>query len=493
MKLKKKKAFSLAEALIFLLIACLAILATMPLITVKHLNIPSRAPHGKWACKLINGEMYSATAANVNAKLPDYDKWKKGCVFPVLPANVSYIIVQAIGGGASGGYGGLNIYMDSNVKELFPSGKDNSEFLIENTGKYDVFFAGDVGVKGRLFPSSLDVILNGFKKQSCFFETVDGGSKIPYVSFSQDFKRGDKLILKLSGEDLVNKMNNNAEHLCNSTQPVMASWINSAGEKFTEPYYFQVVNHEPGNNGKTRKLVLQKEEGLQEDIVEIKGTGGGYYASSSDACSIDCSKRYVGLNDRTTWELDDYVKPLTSFSLSKGFSSTSVSKIISQGYSISYYGGCGGSSGQVNTIVMEKPSKPDITIKIGKGGVDSGDGEDTVFDYIVAGGGRGCASAVLNTSINGTDGQNAGTVAVGDSIAGKGGIGKLKKPLPSTEERNGKNAEGLGAGGGGGSFSFNINKPVEDFMNNSSIYQLEDYKVLGRPGNGSSGGVIVSW
>ena len=87
-----EEGFPLSEALIFLLITCLVMIATMPLITIRHIKLPERAPHGKWACKLINGQMYSATAANVNAKLPPDEKWKKGCTFPELPSSVSYVI-----------------------------------------------------------------------------------------------------------------------------------------------------------------------------------------------------------------------------------------------------------------------------------------------------------------------------------------------------------------------------------------------------------------
>lgn len=49
------------------------------------------------------------------------------------------------------------------------------------------------------------------------------------------------------------------------------------------------------------------------------------------------------------------------------------------------------------------------------------------------------------------------------------------------------------SGGGGGGIALKINKPIEEYLNNSLIYQLENYKELGAVGNGASGGVIVSW
>ena len=63
----------------------------------------------------------------------------------------------------------------------------------------------------------------------------------------------------------------------------------------------------------------------------------------------------------------------------------------------------------------------------------------------------------------------------------------------SYTQMKGKDATGLGSGGGGGGIALKINKPIEEYLNNSLIYQLENYKELGAVGNGASGGVIVSW
>lgn len=492
MSFNKKKAFSLTEALIMLLIASLTIVATMPLITIKHMRLPDKAPHGKWACKLINGEMYSATAANVNAKMPDDSKWKKGCAFPILPSSVSYIIVQTIGGGASGSYGALNIGTDNKTENLFPKGEDNETYVVEETGKYKVFFPGDYGLSGKLTPSSLSVVLNGIKKQDCFFSQASGNKTVPSVSFDYELKRGDKLTLKLDNTHTENQYNGEGQHLCNASNPATAVWVDSEGTKFTEPYYFQVINHDPGKSGPTRRLIIN--DGSSKQVAEIKGTGGGYYASSSDACTIDCSKRYINKYDRAKWDLSNYISTAGGISAASSFSSSNVAKISSQGYTISYYGGCGGAAGQVNTVLMEKPENTaGMRIEIGKAGLNGGNGGNTVFDYITAYGGIGCYDPAPNTSLDGQDGENANTEAIGDSSAGKGGKGKIKKPVPSEEEMNGKNALGFGSGGGGGGFAFNIDKPIEEYLKNSLIYQLENYKVLGKPGNGASGGIIISW
>lgn len=494
MKKGFKKAFSLTEALIFLLISSLIIVATMPLITIRHMKLPERAPHGKWACKMINGEMHSATAANVNQKLPADNKWKKGCVFPELPASVSYIIVQAIGGGAAGQRGSMTIGMENKTTDLFPTGENQSVYTIEETGKYKVYFPGEAGGRGMLYPSYFDVILGGVKFMSCAFDSAGANGTVASVTFEHDFKRGDKLILSSDSVDLNNKFNNEGQKLC--SQNAVANWVDEDGiEHVGEPYLFAKVTHSPGKNGKERTLSLQEGTALK-DLVKIKGSGGGYYASSSDSCEIDCSKRYSSLYDRASWSLDDYITVHGLTDVQKNFSSNKTAKITSQGHTLSYYGGCGGAAGQVNTVLIEKPDKKNFNIRIGKGGVygtANTDGEDTVFDYIVASGGLGCANKGVNASVNGTDGGKATTMATLDSVAGKGGKGKIGSPVPSVEEMTGKPASGLGSGGGGGGFALNINKPLEDYLNNSLIYQLEDYKILGDGGNGASGGIIVSW
>ncbi len=487
-----EEGFSLSEALIFLLITCLVMIATMPLITIRHIKLPERAPHGKWACKLINGQMYSATAANVNAKLPPDEKWKKGCTFPELPSSVSYVIVQAIGGGASGRQGDMTIGSESKTVDLFPSDEDKSVYTVEETGKYRIYFPGESGKRGYLTPAYFDVMLNGFKYMSCAFDSSLPNSVVPSVTFDYDLKRGDKLVLDIKDSDTQNKFNNSSENLCDSSRPILAQWVDEHGVSHTEPYKFQSVKHKPGNNGKIRILSLQ-DGANTKNLVEIKGSGGGYYASSTDSCNIDCSRRYTALYDRAMWKLEDYIKTSSDAEFQKSFSSNKTAKISSQGHTLSYYGGCGGAAGQVNTVVVEKPDKSNIEIKIGKGGINGGDGEDTVFDYIVASGGIGCADNGVNASVNGTDGGSANTMAALDSVGGKGGDGKIGLPLLSYTQMKGQDATGLGSGGGGGGIALKINKPIEEYLNNSLIYQLENYKELGAAGNGASGGVIVSW
>src|SRR5574344_1218758 len=136
MHLKNKKAFTLAEILVVLLIMTVVLAASMPLITVMHIPLPKRIPHGKWACTLISGTMHSATAANSNASLPGFNsgRWKEGCTFPKLPKNVDYVTVQVIGGGGGGGSASLQATAD-NHKVSLPADKD---YKITSTGTYRI-------------------------------------------------------------------------------------------------------------------------------------------------------------------------------------------------------------------------------------------------------------------------------------------------------------------------------------------------------------------
>ena len=97
--------FSLAEALIVLLIVTIIIAIAAPTISKRKKQLADNAAHGKWACKYINGELHSATALNVDDSLPPDNEWTKGCKFPSVAKNVKYLWVEVYGGGGGGARG----------------------------------------------------------------------------------------------------------------------------------------------------------------------------------------------------------------------------------------------------------------------------------------------------------------------------------------------------------------------------------------------------
>ena len=98
-----KLGFSMAEALVTMLVVALLVAASVPVFTKKHRTIDANTQHGKWACKYINGELHSARAENIDDDLPtDNKEWQKDCVFPGTGKNVKYLYVEVYGAGGGG-------------------------------------------------------------------------------------------------------------------------------------------------------------------------------------------------------------------------------------------------------------------------------------------------------------------------------------------------------------------------------------------------------
>ena len=100
----KMPAFSLAEAMITLLIVCLITLASIPVLTKKKRSTTDGA-HGTWMCAYkTDGTLAHWSTSDPQGDTKDPDTWKDGCNF-VPPVNVSTYNITAIGAGGSGADG----------------------------------------------------------------------------------------------------------------------------------------------------------------------------------------------------------------------------------------------------------------------------------------------------------------------------------------------------------------------------------------------------
>ena len=139
--LTKKFGFSLAEALITLLIVCLITLASIPVLTKKRRNLSADSTHGKWICTR-NSEgqtvYWSDSASSGDPNNPDtWDKTGQNyCKFvpPMNARNFAVTIAGAGGGGAS-------------ATKLEKSW--TSDFAVEYTGKYRMVAIGAGGSAGK--------------------------------------------------------------------------------------------------------------------------------------------------------------------------------------------------------------------------------------------------------------------------------------------------------------------------------------------------------
>lgn len=94
--LTKRFGFSLAEALITLLIVCIITLASVPVLTKKKRKM-SDAPHGQWTCEYNEAGKHISYSQDAPTPVEgDY------CEF-VPPARATNFTIQAVGGGGGGG------------------------------------------------------------------------------------------------------------------------------------------------------------------------------------------------------------------------------------------------------------------------------------------------------------------------------------------------------------------------------------------------------
>ncbi|MBO8430273.1 hypothetical protein IAC76_02690, partial [Spirochaetes bacterium] len=93
----KKRAFSLVELMMLLLVSSLIIAALVPVVTKKHFRLPSTVIHGAYMCYYKNGELYEAKWSGKNQQTVVYDRPTDQCVFSP-PQKAAYFQISAIGG-----------------------------------------------------------------------------------------------------------------------------------------------------------------------------------------------------------------------------------------------------------------------------------------------------------------------------------------------------------------------------------------------------------
>lgn len=128
--------FSLAEALITLLIVCIITLASVPVITKKKRNLEQMS-HGEWTCE-INEEGKHASWSEDSPSPVVNDGY---CDF-VPPPRAKSFIIKAVGGGGGGGAG----FSELKLVTLYPGDNRTIDFLANNS--YEVALIGGGGGGG---------------------------------------------------------------------------------------------------------------------------------------------------------------------------------------------------------------------------------------------------------------------------------------------------------------------------------------------------------
>ncbi len=130
------KGFSLAEALMALLVVSLITIATIPVITKKKRSLEN-IPHGQWTCEIDEDGMHSSYSQDAPTPVVNADH----CEFTPPPRAKNFII-KAVGGGGGGGAGYSNLVMEA----LYPGQSKRIDFLANN--QYDIVLVGGGGGGG---------------------------------------------------------------------------------------------------------------------------------------------------------------------------------------------------------------------------------------------------------------------------------------------------------------------------------------------------------
>lgn len=128
--------FSLAEALMTLLIISIITIASIPVITKKKRNYDD-TPHGEWTCEYNEQGMHSSWSQDSPTPVVN----SSYCEF-VPPAKAKSFIVKAVGGGGGGGAGFSELRLDA----MYPGETKTIDFLANN--KYDIVMVGGGGGGG---------------------------------------------------------------------------------------------------------------------------------------------------------------------------------------------------------------------------------------------------------------------------------------------------------------------------------------------------------
>lgn len=150
---KRIAGFSLAEALITLLIICVIAIASAPVITKKH-RAKMNVPHGAFACYWKDNQLVSKYVINGVVSdgkvIYDTEEGRDGCEFNP-PSNAKNFVATIVGGGG-GGSGSATIQTDSQVIQNYGTAGDYI-YKTPQSGLYTMLVVGGGGGGGGMFGS----------------------------------------------------------------------------------------------------------------------------------------------------------------------------------------------------------------------------------------------------------------------------------------------------------------------------------------------------
>ena len=465
MSIKNKKfGFTLAEALMALLVISLITIASIPVITKKK-RLVETTPHGKWMCtRNASGQhIVYGSEANPSGWVVSGDK----CQF-LVPRGARGFVVSAIGGG--GGGGGSSV-----ETEVF----SDQNYQVTKAGKYKFFVVGGGGQGG-----GWDCDFSDRR-----FGLTGAAGGVAYGEIYLDLKTSFLTLTKGSG-------GNNG-----------GSWDGAAGTDtvITRHYGYnqqeEIVRARGGQGGGSRQGLFYGSSCRWRNTTAQQGsiTFGSSVVNSriynnSAANGIKCQTNDCDIYIESKYNqfLDNYRKifktPYISDSVGMGGSSRAFrsGNVGNSGYVAialdTVYVGEGGKAAPNPKISKFYPSfdkrRFDVTIGAGGKGGEKGmagkpGGETKVGNLFTVQGGDG--GETYNPTTTNTTGKYAGGNGGDGSLYIKGEVQTTAKggyAYGDTINANGQNAKYYGSGGGGAGVSGSTS---------------------GTGGNGAPGYVIIEW
>lgn len=467
--------FSLAEALITLLVVSIITIATIPVITKKKRNIDNS--HGKWMCMLNSAGQHIMWTNGSVGKPNDPTTWattgKNYCEF-VVPGQARNFAISAVAGGGGGASAESKTQMWT------------SDFAVNYYGTYKMVAIGGGGAGG---------------KTKCYKKAGGGGAG--GVAYSSVYLDSSTTQIKM--------------YKGSSPSPDDGNYNAPGGE---DSYIKRVYRNSSGSMAEVDILYAGGGEGGNgrwglENMCKHGDGKGGTYGKVTSGMSLNTStaKGVSGcggvtcfgyISSSTFNTLNSFVSPYRVYSgtnasspgrggqpnRSTGADSYGYGRQGNAGYTIAmtkyFRAGGGGKAGQaVSNKFYPSFNEKKIRVTVGKGGAggqssQSGnnylsangkDGGNTVvgelFGLNGGAGGKVLDDVKALSKISGEDGEKTPIFYKNPPILGYGGFSG------SNYYANGFNANGAGAGGGGGG--------------------LNTDGVAGNGGNGASGYVIIEW
>lgn len=450
-KILIKRAYSLPEILITLVIIAVIALLTVAIIPKKKMKEKEKPSHGTYACAYFDGvEHYYATTKK-DSKIPTTkDKWSQGKCGQgfIMPAKSGIMDVKVVGAGGAGG--SAKGSWDTNFTPI--STTSSSSYRIEGAGYYDVTIYGGAGQNSSL---SVWNALGG----SCAAPISKPGRTVMYKGYVY-LNSGDMVTV-----NFVDGIAAHIDTVCGSTP---------------KPVAF------PGLNGKDISVSING-----STIASVKGSGAGIYSCNP---SLVCSNRFTPIDgsDGTfsrasaITSIDNKYNVGIDTRVDINWSSKNTSTRL-----FKKTPGCGGMSGEVNSTLYPILKNTLPKIMVGKPGTPTTLATATTFGALKANPGENNKFCdPMGDKNNGTKGISFS--AIKDLVSYGGNAG-----TSTASSNNGGTASSFGSGGGGGAY-FSYTDPVyytwrTEAENNLKVLDGSTRWYEGIGGNGGSGLLILSW